>query len=313
MGVRFGKTAGIAAHALGLALLLSACGSEEQAPLPDEQIANAGPLQVYAVNNPLAWMAATIGGDAVEVHLPLPAAVDPAFWQPTAEDILPWQQADLILRNGAGYAAWMDYASLPRARLVDTSAGFLDRLLPLHASTPHSHGPEGEHSHGPLAFTLWLDLDLAARQADVIYQQLLALRPEAANVLQKQHGHVRQQLGHWDSRLAELAEALQGRSLFYSHPVYQYFSERYGLPGVSLHWEPDADPGEAGWRQLEGLLDTARAPLMIWEDEPLDSVRERLQALGVEVLVFEPAGGVSAEGFDQRMEANLTRLSELVP
>ena len=86
-------------------------------------------LRVLAVNYPLAYMAARIGGDAVEARYPGPIGADPAFWSPGPEDVALYQQADLVLLNGAGYARWINRVSLPLSRLVDTSRGFADRYI----------------------------------------------------------------------------------------------------------------------------------------------------------------------------------------
>ena len=113
----------------------------------------SGPLVVAVVNYPLAYMAERIGGEHVEVRFSVPADVDPAFWQPTAEDILAMQAADVILCNGAGYANWMSTATLPTSRVVDTSAAFSGRLIARTDLVTHTHGPDGDHAHGDTAFT----------------------------------------------------------------------------------------------------------------------------------------------------------------
>ena len=145
-------------------LLVSGCSSTPTVhrQAPDDPIR---PLQVYVVNYPLQYFAERIGGDRVEVHFPAPADVDPAFWSPDAETIAAYQQADVILLNGAGYADWVTRAALPDSVLVDTSAAFADRLVPVEKAVTHSHGPEGEHVHGEVAFTTWLDPTLAIEQA----------------------------------------------------------------------------------------------------------------------------------------------------
>ena len=86
-------------------------------------------LVVYAVNYPLQYFAQRIAVDHVEVVLPVPPDVDPAFWQPDAAAIGDLQRADVILLNGAGYAKWVSRVSLPLRKLVDTSAGFSDRYI----------------------------------------------------------------------------------------------------------------------------------------------------------------------------------------
>ena len=39
---------------------------------------------------------------------PTPSEGDPAFWQPDAQAVATFQQADLILLNGAGYTLWVN-------------------------------------------------------------------------------------------------------------------------------------------------------------------------------------------------------------
>ena len=162
---------------LAVAALL-ACGPGERADeVRQVDPEAAGPLTVYVVNYPLRYFAEQIGGELVRVVLPAPSDVDPAHWSPDAETVAAYQAADLILLNGAGYARWVQRASLPRARLLDTSASFRDRLIAQDAATTHIHGPEGAHSHTDLAFTTWLDPALAILQARAVAEAFAEARP----------------------------------------------------------------------------------------------------------------------------------------
>ncbi len=133
-------------------------------------------LSVYAINYPLKYFAERIGGEHVAVAFPVPAGEDPAFWRPTPEIVVAYQRADLILLNGASYAKWIATATLPRRRLVDTSSAFADNLIAVEGVT-HSHGLDGAHSHGDLAFTTWLDPTQAAAQAKAVTDALARKRP----------------------------------------------------------------------------------------------------------------------------------------
>jgi zinc transport system substrate-binding protein len=290
-----------------LVALLLACSPDSQAPAPSPA-ANAGPLVVYTVNAPLAWMAQRIGGDAVDVNFPAPADVDPAFWSPDGETVAAYQGADVILLNGAGYAAWVPRATLPRRALVDTSADFSDRLLAVEEATTHQHGPTGEHSHGKLAFTTWLDPALALEQARAAATAMADARPADADAFAAGLAQVESDLAGLDQQLAGAAARLGDAPILFSHPVYQYLQHRYRLNGRSLHWEPDVDPGAGEWRRLEALLREHPARIMLWEAEPLPATRERLASLGIEAVIFAPCGNRCDDDWLAALQANAARL-----
>jgi zinc transport system substrate-binding protein len=292
-----------------LALVLSACSQERatEAPQPESEI-----LSVYAVNYPLAYFAERIGGQWVEVRFPAPAGVDPAFWSPDPEVVAAYQGADLILLNGAGYAKWVERASLPRNAQVDTSAAFRENLIPLKESVTHSHGPEGGHSHKGVAFTTWLDPRLALEQAKAIRGAFAKARPAREADFGDGLERLEADLLALDERLTAAADRIGDEPLLFSHPVYQYLERRYGLNGHSVHWEPDEPPSEDMWRELQELLSTHPAKWMLWEDEPLPETAQRLEATGVRALVYAPCANAPHEGdFLSIMRNNVARLEEL--
>jgi zinc transport system substrate-binding protein len=253
-------------------------------------------LQVSATSYPLAYFAERIGGDGVGVVFPAPPDVDPAEWNPGAEVLAHYQQADLILANGAGYEKWTERVSLPTAALVDTSSGFDDRYITIEDAVVHSHGPEGEHSHGQTAFTTWLDPTLAIEQARAIRDALTRARPEGEPDFEAGFLALERDLMALDERIARAVSGNPETALVASHPVYQYFARRYGLSLPSVHFEPDAPPDEEAWHDLEHLLDEHEAKWMLWEGEPLPETATRLRELGLTSVVFDPCGNRPTEG-----------------
>jgi zinc transport system substrate-binding protein len=266
-------------------------------------------LTVYTVNYPLQYFAQRIAGEHAEVVFPAPGGVDPAFWQPSAEDIAAYQRADLILLNGAGYAKWTNRVSLPRRRLVDTSAAFRDRTIQVDSGVTHSHGPKGDHSHAGTAFTTWLDPTLAVEQARAIAEALVRMRPEQQAKFNDNLAVLQQDLLALDGRLQAIVAADPDQRFIASHPVYQYLQRRYRLDLQSLMWEPDQDPGEAEWVALGARLTERPVGWMIWEGEPVAASVARLQAMGVQSLVFEPVANRPQQGdFLSVMTRNVERL-----
>ncbi|MDH3915910.1 MAG: metal ABC transporter substrate-binding protein [Chromatiales bacterium] len=298
-----------------LALLFigtASCGPSDDAATTAETTAADGHVPtVYAVNYPLAWMAGRVGGDAVEVRLPVPDGVDPAHWQPAPETILAYQDADRVLLNGAGYAGWIRFASLSPGKLVDTSRGLDDRLVPAGGTT-HSHGPGGEHDHGDVASHTWLDPTFAIAQARAIANALIDLAPDRKTEMVERLNVLQAELTGLDGALAQAFSGLPAAGILYSHPVYQYLDARYGLAGRSVSWEPGQDPGEAGWQALAQRLRERPAAVMLWEGEPLAATADRLRGMGVEPVVFETGAAQPAMGdYLALMNENRHRVASL--
>ena len=270
------------------------------------------PLNVYAVNYPLAYFAERIGGPHVRVTLPIPADVDPVYWTPTIADIGAYQQADLILLNGAGYAKWTTTVSLPRSRSVDTSRKLKDRYITVTEVTTHSHGAEGEHAHEGLAFTTWLDFSMAAAQADAVFRALVRKLPEAKSALIANRDALIGELKEMDRRMQAVVAKNPDLPLVVSHPVYQYLTRRYGMNTKAVHWEPDAAPSDGQVAELQGLLNSHSSQWMIWENTPVSEAREKLTEIGMQSTVFNPCGNVPESGdFMTVMKKNIQDLESV--
>jgi len=286
------------------------CGAESDDTSHESVVGDDSKLVVVAVNYPLAYMTETIGGDLVRVDYPVPDGVDPAFWQPTTEDIVRIQAADVILLNGAGYAKWTAVATLPASRLVVTSEGVEERYLLVEGNVSHTHGPEGEHSHGEVAFTTWLDPTIAIAQATAVAEAIKAMRPAERDVIQS---NLERLIVDFETLDRDLADVFDGsdRVLLASHPVYQYLAQRYDLQLSSVHFEPDEAPSEQALSDLERLQVRVGANLMLWEAEPLPQTRERLTGMGLRLVVFRPAGTLPDSGdYLSVMRDNVTSLEQ---
>ena len=285
---------GVSLFLIAMLLACSQEGPRESAAV--DESASPENLNIYTVNYPLAYFAERIAGDRGKVSFPAPPDVDPAKWSPDAETIVEYQQADLIVLNGAGYAAWVAKAALPRSRFVDTTSTMADRLIPIEDAVTHSHGPTAEHNQSDTAFTTWLDLDIAIEQARSVLQRLVRIRPDYESEFRQAFAELEADLRGADAQLMAAAEKLGNRPVLFSHPVYQYLKRRYDLNGYSVHWEPDAMPEEALWDQLQVVLRQHPARIMIWEADPLPETRRRLADVGIECVVIQPGGNRPAAG-----------------
>ena len=264
--------------------------------------------RVVAVNQALQYIAQRLLQEEADVIFPVPEGTDPSFWRPSISDISMIQSADLILLNGAGFATWIDRVSLPRSRVVNTSAQIEDQFIVTESIT-HSHGDGGEHSHEGLASYLWLDPMLATAQSEAIAAAIVSRGLASAEDIEARLAEVLSELAMLDSTSQEALSELADVTLIATHPRYQYFARRYGLTILSLEWEAGATPSDEDLDDLKALSAQHEARVLIWEAPPSQEAIERTQAFGLQSVVFEPWAAKSAA--NSFVEAYTNAVSEL--
>jgi hypothetical protein len=71
-------------------------------------------------------------------------------------------------------------------------------------------------------------------------------------------------------------------------------------------------PGEKEWAKLDAIREKTDAHWMLWEDEPIEPIREALKERDVAWVVVRPAGNRPAEGdFLSVMQANYDALTTI--
>lgn len=302
--------------AVAICALLAACGPKSEPPAGTSPAAASkkataahGRLVVYVANYPLAYFAERIGGPEVEVKFPAPAGEDPAFWQPGEKEITEYQEADVILLNGASYSKWLENVTLPDSKTVNTSATFSDKFIVVKDAVTHSHGGSGEHSHSGTAFTTWIDFDQAIQQADAVREAFQAARSSQVELFALNFDQLKSELLALDAGMKAVGAKLANAPVVASHPIYQYWARRYGINLQSVLWEPGTVPDDAQMEALKKILATHPARVMVWEDEPAKESVEKLKVLGINSVVFNPSANVPATGnWLDVMKANLAGL-----
>lgn len=291
---------------LGLLLIITMLGG---CSAKTPEASKKGKPTIYAVNDPLRYFAERIGGDAIDVHCPVPTDEDPDFWKPSEEQIRAFQTADLILLNGAGYAKWTTNASLPLAKCVDTSSAFKARYIRIEHGVTHNHGPAGEHTHAGVANITWLDFKQAVEQAKAIKNALIIAAPTHQDAFEKRYLSLEADLLQLDADLEQITAKNKTQPVLGSHPVFQYLERRYGLKMKSVHWEADAVPSVENLNELAAILKNHPAKWMIWEDDPTEDAIAKLKAIGIQSVTFKTAGNRPEQGdFLQQMRQNITAI-----
>jgi len=291
---------------LAVFVLLS-CGEKKN----QQEINTSLKPKVAVVNYPLNYFTNRIADNIVDVVYPVPGDIDPAYWEPEPQQVELYQDADLIILNGADYAKWIEKVSLPKTKIINSSLAIKDNYLKLQEGITHSHGPKGEHEHEGFAFTTWLNFKYSILQAESVKNALIKLLPDSKDKFVKNFMFLKDDLEKLDKRMTEITSNIS-KPIIASHPVYQYLAEGYNINIISVHWEPTDIPDEIEWEKFDKILKEHPTNIMIWEDEPLPKVKQELLKRGIQVVVFNPGANTPANGdFLDLMKTNIFNLDEI--
>ena len=169
--------------AISTSLILSGCGEKKTSTGGNNN--NDGKPTIATVNYPLAYFAERLAGDWATITFDAPADEDPAFWEPSDQEVGRFQNADLILLNGASYAKWTSTTTLPFDSTVNTSDSFEADYIEVKEDVTHKHGEGDEHSHAGTAFTTWMDFKQAGAQASAVANAIIEDFPDKKDSVMK--------------------------------------------------------------------------------------------------------------------------------
>lgn len=265
---------------------------------------------VYATNYPLAYFAARISDDSFLVLYPeIPG--EPSKWRPGRADLDDMRQAALVLVNGAGYEKWDATGAVAPERLIDTTAG-LKLTLPERAGPARAPWQPPSAAPDPSVDT-WLDLSVAVEQAAAIKKALLSAGLGNATALDRNFAALSGELFGLDRRLMQISGRREPVPVVAARPVYDYLARRYPLSIKSLDWPGRGIPSEAMILELESLLEEHPAKLMLWPELPDWPYRQRLEDIGLTLVVLPTLESWPGQGdFISVMTDNVDRLTGAV-
>ena len=294
------------------ATLHVSCQDNAVAPVVDPPEEEKKP-RVLTTFYPIQYFAQRIAQDAAEVICPVPETADPIYWMPDASAIQLYQNADLILINGANFERWIEKVALPASKVVNTAQPLENDLLRYESAVLHKHGPEGEHSHEGIDGHTWIDPKNALIQADEIKAALGKRWPEHVSTFAAGYGGLAEDLGELDTRFQTFAASWANRPLAASHPAYNYLAKRYGLKIINLDLDPESVPDATVIELIRRVATEHQVAHLLWETQPTKDVEEVIRRAGMQNVLLAPCETNPATGdYLSAMRENLGRLEALL-
>jgi zinc/manganese transport system substrate-binding protein len=305
---RHARTAALAL-ASAATLLLAACGSEDEGPTTSSGDADACPGDVVDVVVSVGqWgdVVEALGGDCAAVTTVISSvAVDPHDFEPTTGDIAAFEEADLVVLNGADYDHWAADAAgnVDPAPVVLDLAEVAGLETEEHAEEEGEEHAEEEHGHGAVNPHIWYSPDFVQQAADAVTAELSELSPDAADYFAEQAGAWAEDLAPYTAELESLRAAASGKSYAATESVFDYTAEAIGLADVtpegyreSASNETDPTPGDVA--AFESLLQSGGVDVLVFNTQTEGGVPEQLRSVAEEagIPVVEVTESVPEDG-----------------
>jgi zinc/manganese transport system substrate-binding protein len=226
---------------------------------------------------------------------------DPHDYEPTPADLAAFSGAELVVLNGLGYDAWADKA-----------VGALGHRPAVVDAGAVAGRQDGDNPH------LWYDQATVRAVADVVSEELTALRPRAVDQLRADRSALESDLAPYDAEIAAIRAADGHAPYAATESVFDLMASALGLVDVTPagYQKAAANGSEAGPADLaafEKVLSSRQADVLIFNRQTEGAVPRQLRAAaeraGVPVVEVTETVAPGSTGFVDWQVDQLRRLA----
>ncbi|MBE7022663.1 MAG: zinc ABC transporter substrate-binding protein [Ruminococcaceae bacterium] len=267
-------------------------------------------LQIVTTLFPQYDFARQIAGDLADVHLLLPPGAESHSYEPTPQDVIAINNADLFIYTGELMEAWVS----PLLESLEGDPMVLDLSEGLDVLVSHA---EHNHDADPHIFTSpRRALQLAQRIQDALCQ----IDPENASTYLDRGLNYRTQLKELDDRLQQIADNAKRKKLvFGGRFAFLYLVEEYGLSYAAAYdsCSSESEPSAADIAAIIEIVRAEQIPVVYYE-ELADPRTARLIAeeTGAKLLLLHSCHNISkdelarGETYVSLMQTNFAHIEE---
>ena len=287
--------------------LTAGCGASNTQDTPE------GTLRVLATTYPvyLFTTAVTEGAEGVEVSLLVNQETSCLHdYTLTVNDMKAIEKANVIVKNGAGFEAFMDDAlSHSDAAVIDCSHG-LELLAAQGHDHDHDHGSEAEGDHFDPHF--WLSPTHVAGMLATITQSLSELDGANAALYES---NAQTAAARLETEIETLPDTLPCRDLITFHDGFAYFAQAMDLNLLkAIEEEEGSESSAADIKEIVTLVEAGHIPAIFTEKNGSDSTalaiaRETGCAVG-ELSMLMNGDGSGLDPYIETMNQNIHAILE---
>lgn len=310
-----------------LAIGLSACSgpgsstenSEEQAPpalvndMENEADKIDDKLVVYSSLFPIHDFTNRIGGNKIDSRQLIPNGVGAHDFEPSSQDILNLEGADLLVINGNNLEGWADdlVNSLNNPiEVCDSGEG----IEPIE----NAHDSHDSHSHSAVDPHTWTSPLVAIKQMENIKNKLTELDPANAAYYSENYNKAAEDFADLDKLFRSKTKGFSSKDLIVSHEAFAYMTREYGLNQIGIEeLIPESEPTPQKMAEIIDFVKNNDVKAIYFENNSTSKVADAIaNETGVNVLSLNTLESISrdeeksGEDYLSLMKKNLNSLEE---
>lgn len=304
-------------------LLLVGCSSSVDTPTD-------GKLKIVTTIFPITDLVERITGQEPTQLLPN-SSVNAHTWEPSPQDIIALEEADVFVYNGAGMEEWVDdvLATIKNEKLVVIEASHDvtkiqghhhdhdhdedDHDDDEHDEDDHEHD-HGEDDHGDVDPHTWSSPKTAKTQLQTINDALIKAFPEKAETYKQNTEKNLKLFDELDQKYMEKLSQLTNRYLVVQHEAYGYLAHDYDLHQIGIEGlVPTSEPDPSRMAEIIELVKEHEVKTIFFEENVSDKVATTLsEETGTKTAVLNTLAFKNEHNDDliKMMETNLEVLLE---
>ncbi len=235
-----------------------------------------------------------------EIESLITKGVDPHNFEPSLKDIQKLYKANLVIYLGdTDVDRWIDKI---KDELLQKGVKVL-RLQDFLPMSPYKASKE-------LDPHVWLDPVMTREIIKLIKDEIIALKPEEKNLVEKNYLLYKEKLENLDKKYREKLINCTLRDVISSHEFLNYLASRYNINTHFIVHEPEEEPSPKRIKFLKDFVKKNKIEYILTEPEG-EKITQTLRAeVNLEPLIFNTYHNKNEKEYLSVMEENLQSLSK---
>lgn len=294
-------------------IFLSSCTSkktEETSDLGNK--INEDRLKIVTSIYPMYDFTKKIVEDKAYVENIIPIGTQSHGWEPTPNDIIKLNDADMFIYNGAGMEPWVDDVlnSINNDDLIVVEASKGVELI--ESTHDHSHEDEHDHnheddeddhhghSHGKYDPHVWISLKNSALEMKNIKNAVSEKDVDNKEFYEQNFAKYEEILVNMDNDFSQKASNFASKYIVVSHEAFGYLCEDYRLEQVGIEGiYADSEPNPQKMKEIIDFIKENKVRVVFYESSDKQKVAKAVaDEAGIGIALLNPFETLTKEQID---------------